>query len=457
MISSRFAKGVNNILIQAPGDCKGSHLVVSAPKFFKRPFPSPSGVEELRYLHMMHGPYGIVDPAPNAKVLAESMRDEQGLLDPEISLGFAFLGQIIAHDVTANDQFQNGPSTDAENPINLSSSGLDLDNVYGFGPGTDEINYADGIYFKLEANGNDIPRENGVPLITEKRDDVTGVTLQTHIAFKKYHNALIEKYLHRNAASKLTNKQRTWLFEMARNEVIGMYQGIVINEFAPAILGRAMKMNFPKMANIPVEFAAAAYRIGHSLVPNQIQVDTQGTMMTTTDATLRGPQRKVIPWELLIGPNAQKAGRFDDLIAPVMQELLIPLSPTQPELTTLIGGEAQNIGEGSLIDGFMHLNVVETNILRGREQLLPSGEEILAYLQEVQYDPATHGSTDLFVYILKEAAKNGNKYGEVGAFVFESTIAGLIKADKYSFNSRRYSKRDKRRFKRATLSQIVGL
>ena len=79
-----------------------------------------------------------------------------------------------------------------------------------------------------------------------------------------------------------------------------------------------------------------------------------------------------------------------------MHTLLIPLSPTNPGAGDLIGGTSKNIGMGHIINGVMHLDLAETNILRGREQL-PSGEVYLAMFHNLRYRSMT-ATIDLFLW-----------------------------------------------------------
>ena len=63
---------------------------------------------------------------------------------------------------------------------------------------------------------------------------------------------------------------------MVRNQVIGFHQGLVANELAVAFTGQPVADGMPPITAIPVEFSAAVYRLGHTLVPNTIVVDREG-------------------------------------------------------------------------------------------------------------------------------------------------------------------------------------
>src|SRR5262249_53057214 len=119
-----------------------------------------------------------------------------------------------------------------------------------------------------------------------------------------------------------------------------------------------------------------------------------------------------------------------------MHTLLIPLSPTQtrPVDPDMIGGNSPNIGQGRIIGNVMHLDLAETNVLRGREQHLPSGEEYLAMMEGRTYNPLTDGNTDLFPYMLRESVPLGH-LGRVGGDIFHRTIGGLLAADNWRYTN----------------------
>lgn len=451
----RLVQGVNKIEL-VTSECSSTSYVVAAPRIFFRSYSPQNLPEDFQFNRILPNAVGVAQPAANASTLADSLRETTPAFDSDLKVGTVFFAQLVDHDMTGNSQFQNGPSTDPSNPINLQNPFLDLDNLYGFGRDVETEGYRkDDLRFKL-IGGVDVPRtDDGIALIPDKRDDITGPTLQNHVLFKSYHNYLVRKYLRGTNHRQLSNRQKRWLFEMVRNKVIGTYQSIIVNELSQLLLGRELNTEAPALNNIPVEFAAAAFRIGHTLVPNEVTIDSNGQTMSVIAPSLRSSSKVAVPWSLFLGDGAQAAGRFDDLIAPIMQELIIPLSPTNPGLTDMVGGGADNIGSGNIVGGTLRLDLSETNILRSREQGLPAGEEVLAFLNNTTYNP-TSGSTDLWVYILREAAANNFKYGPVGAFIYEQTIAGILQGDSDSITSRRYSRRDKRRLGRKTLKSIAN-
>ena len=91
---------------------------------------------------------------------------------------------------------------------------------------------------------------------------------QLHLAILRFHNAVVEE-IRPNLSPRET------LFEAAQRLVRWHYQWIVLNEYLPKIVGRPMvdatlaERRFFKWRNepfIPVEFAVAAFRFGHTQV-----------------------------------------------------------------------------------------------------------------------------------------------------------------------------------------------
>ena len=442
--------------------------IVCWPRPAVRPFngsPTPAAQPAGRLIAHSKAYTPGLPPRPPAKVLSQAMveNSKNPAFSPNIVLGLVFFGQFVDHDVTLNDTTAGqGPSilTTAGQPIDLRTPALDLDPMYGLGPHDEADFYTpDGLFFQFgNPAGTDLLRDSdGVAIIGDPRNDENGQIESIHLAFQHYHNTLMTAALNGINSSLLGPAQKDALFSMARNQVIAFHQGIVANELAVAFTGRPVPDGIPPLAKIPVEFSAAVYRLGHTLVPNTIVVNAKGTRLNPTDPSLRGPGTEV-PYRLLFGPHAQPASRFDALLSVTMHTLLIPLSPTMtlPTDPDLIGGNAPNIGQGHMIGGVMHLDLAETNILRGREQFLPSGEEYLAYLEGRPYIPVIEGNTDLFVYMLVESTPFGH-LGRVGGDIFHRTIGGILAADPWRYsNPQVYSPEQIMMFKQANFTMLLS-
>ncbi|MFL4468968.1 peroxidase family protein [Tateyamaria armeniaca] len=119
---------------------------------------------------------------------------------------------------------------------------------------------------------NDLPR-NGVgrALIGDERNDENLAVAQTHLAFLKFHNAVVN-FLSEGQPG-LTSAEQ---FDEARRIVTWHYQWIVLFDWVERLtepgLVRKIKeqgrrfYRFKTTPYIPAEFSAAAYRLGHSMI-----------------------------------------------------------------------------------------------------------------------------------------------------------------------------------------------
>lgn len=216
-----------------------------------------------------------------------------------IPAGFTYLGQFVDHDLTRDktDRPFNTPLTSPDQLRQARSPTLDLDSVYGFGPGDndDRIFYAfDGVRLTLgktqestpppiatlPLDGFDLPRMGGStadPLearkakIPDPRNDENLAVGQTHLAFMRFHNRVCDLLAAEPTPSAM-------LFEKARESVVKHYQWMLRTDFLPRIVDRNIvddvftngrrvfevgAIDFPTM---PIEFSVAAYRLGHSMI-----------------------------------------------------------------------------------------------------------------------------------------------------------------------------------------------
>ncbi len=459
----KLYEGVNFIKLKMKNKIskKVNLTIVSTPLNFSRPFDGSPTKNNSPFVRLIPDSKSY---DPGSKIRTEAAAISNDMAEDEssakrsdkISLGLVFFGQFVDHDLDANLANAQGPSFSPQNPINVRTPALDLDSVYGLGPDLQPEFYTeDKLFFRLAASGNDLLRdEEGVAIIGDGRNDENGFVSTIHLSFQKYHNFLMNQALKGIDSKSLNSEIKTALFSQVRNNVIRHYQGIVTNQMSVAFSGLPVPANMPSIENVPVEFAGAVYRLGHTLVPQEIIVDDLGTKRSPVDSDLRRPGA-LIRLDLLFGDKAQMAAGFDDKVAQTMRELLIPLSPTNPALGHMVGSHAPNIGVGKVINGVLHLDLVETNILRGREQKIPSGEEYAAHMLGITYNSQKHGNTDLWVYILEEA-NNFGYLGKVGGEIFYKTIGGLINSDPYRYtNTQLFSDQQIEESKNATVEQML--
>ena len=145
---------------------------------------------------------------------------------------------------------------------NVRNAKLDLDAVYGPGSVRD---LDDDDKMRIGPDGGDLPRGlDGRALIADSRNDENMIIAQLHLAFLKFHNAMVDRGMN---------------FEEARRATINHYQWVVVHDFLPRVLhpdyadavlnatsNKFFKPGNPDDPNLPIEWAVAGYRFGHSMV-----------------------------------------------------------------------------------------------------------------------------------------------------------------------------------------------
>jgi hypothetical protein len=241
-------------------------------------------------------------PAHQLAALAQSMQGEVDTVkdgpDPEENLwlaaGYTYFGQFIDHDLTFDNTSSLNPADSEKKsriPSNLRTPRFDLDSLYGDGPDAQPFMYAeDGASLLLkdsfenqcqssydQAHQDLLRAPNGRAIIGDKRNDENSIVCQIHLAFVKYHNAVVKKL-----SKDFPELSGTALFDEARKQVRWTYQKLVIEDFLPRIVKAEVFANLTgtyeqrkyfnayalytedKRSNLPREFVVAAYRFGHS-------------------------------------------------------------------------------------------------------------------------------------------------------------------------------------------------
>ncbi len=108
-------------------------------------------------------------------------------------------------------------------------------------------------------------------MIGDHRNDENLLVAQTHLAFMKFHNKVVDLLM-----ASPTAPTPAELFFQARREVTRHYQWLVLHDFVErltedGIVARVLNegrqfYRFKKTPYMPVEFSGAAYRLGHSMV-----------------------------------------------------------------------------------------------------------------------------------------------------------------------------------------------
>jgi hypothetical protein len=396
--------------------------------------------------------------------LARTMVEDQAVPDdnhlntsPRLFAGFTFIGQFIDHDITFDNTPLDVQQADPYATVNFRTPRYDLDSVYGRGPLTEPQFYdpadRDKLLVRPNVNGvEDMPRySNGRAIIPEARNDENLIIVQLHKGVARFHNRIVDY-------ARAQGIRREWVFETARRLTRWHYQWAVIHDFLPRFVGDGLvgpsgsvyrevagkppviTLSYYKPTNkdgrpfMPVEFAVAAYRFGHSIIRpfyviNQSTLDRGGVPVFGQDGgfNLNGgrpiPSDLVMEWKniLPVDPNftARKPRKIDT-------KLSLPLTSLP----------------GSVIpppDPTVHLAV--RNTLRGKHVGLPSGQQVARTMRVnvlsnaalgLSNDPGWAGEAPLWFYILKEAElppNNAERLGAVGGRTIAEVLVGLLQRD----------------------------
>jgi hypothetical protein len=456
---------------------------------------------------MVNGASGSKQPPSSAeqalKLLADKMLEQKKTLlheaDPSaIPAGYTYLGQFIGHDITFDPASSLQRDDDPDGLVDYRTPRFDLDNLYGRGPADQPYLYqSDGVRMRLgERIGvplddgtpppdYDVPRilpQNGEPalaIIGDPRNDETVITSQLHAIFLRFHNYVADEF----GASKRSD------IDTVQQIVRWHYQWIILYDFLPRVVNQTTyqsvlpfvtiaensfrgtpnasqfsdqppKLRFYKAKNeafIPVEFSAAAYRFGHSMVSDQYQLNC------SRDKGVGGPFR--------IMPEADSSGRLNWAMSlagrrrfrrdwAIDWRLFFDFDSMDLPMPGISPGEPITVQPASRIDTsiadalkslpeFMGqiASLPERNLLRGWRLQLPSGQAVanaighspseqtkekLRALKDIS--PVFDENAPLWYYILAEADAEGNgRLGPVGGRIVMETMVGLIMEDGHSF------------------------
>ena len=428
------------------------------------PFPSDLGVAG--------GPMDAMDPPPPNLPFAP----DNGL----IPAGWTFFGQFVDHDLTLDRTPLGMQQQDEDALTNFRTSFFDLDSVYGEGPdGSPEL-YEPGSGGKLRlrevpgatgASKFDVPRDaNGLAQIGDGRNDENVIISQLHAAFLQFHNAVFD------SLSKLPLGQR---FNRANRLVRWHYQWIVLHEFLPLTVGpetverillEGRKFYFPEQSGpfMPIEYAGAVYRFGHSQVRPGYRINATTVRPLFTGANDPGGSSlnggfpftpaEMVDWPIFFAINgsAPTAGKaIDTLLSTPLLDLPFPAvaEDTPPSQRSLAVRNLQRAIQLGLPSG---QDVAERMGFRPfqQEEVWRVGVEDLPKTPEQQrrFDTinaqlrAYRGQpTPLWYYVLREAelleteelqdGGTGNHLGPIGGTIVAETMIGLLQADKRSFLS----------------------
>ena len=345
--------------------------------------------------------------------------------------GWPFFGQYIAHDITA-DRSSLRSHVDTSQLRNARSPQLNLESLYSGGPAGSPYLFErdDSAKLLTSPDGRDVLRNyEGIAIIGDPRNDSHVFMSQMHLAFVRAHNAFVD--LVRSEGT-----PESEVFDAAARELRWHYQTVVLREFLPRLVGPELVASLlaegPRYYRpsgepfIPLEFADAAYRYGHSQIRHRyILNDRSEPVRIFPELTGFQPVdlRYTIDWTRVFdSPGRPPAARAKKIDGRLVGALIA--------LPAALAGDTE-------VPEFNSLAV--RDLERGQGVGLPSGEAVARLLNEQPLSAneigaekaGWPGETPLWYYILREAdiRSNGNRLGPVGARIVGDVLMGLLDLD----------------------------
>jgi hypothetical protein len=516
-------------------ELRGMDLVVDSPTtegrfgfMFKSQPPFPASDALLDSLGAVMEEQPTANPGSTGTQKDENDASNENP-NPKLTSGFTFVGQFVDHDITFDTTTLSEQQSDPDATTNFRTPRYDLDAIYGLGPNTNpqfynpddrdkfwiierpysqitgKLKRPDGVdetktwsvkpdvvwdVPRVPANDPD-GRPEGTAIIADPRNDQTEIILQLHVAMQKFHNKLVDTL-------RASGTPRSAVFEAARRLARWHYQWIVTHEFIPAIVGQTMSdsvykevstgapkitLKYYKPTNpagrsfIPVEFAVAAYRFGHSITRPRYTVrdvfDSAGTLLgsvsgvplfqdTSTDNNLNG-HRELLPrlkiqWSKFFNmagqkPTARPVRQFDASLANPLFKMPTTALPDTNTLgllsqRNLRRGRKMGLPSGQQVAQLMgvtpltptqlwtnHRIEVEIPIVGNVVKVLKEYDVENQDLKDLFADPEWRGEAPLWFYILKEAeiVGKGREMGPVGGRIVAEVLVGLLQKDPNSY------------------------
>lgn len=433
------------------------------------------GLDAPRSRYHDQGKFGRLFPtlpplAGHVDSLREAMREigkSGGIMDggntnpdnPAVFAGFTFLGQFIDHDVTFDPTSQLEQQVDPESIQNFRTPLLELDNVYGSGPGA-----SPHLYDSSPANRgkllidvgfeHDLPRNSqGTALLGDPRNDENVIVSQLHLAFLKLHNKAID-FVKADGVTPPAG-----VFAKAQRLVRWHYQWIVVHEFLPHICGKDVVDDVLELGRcfynwrndpfIPVEFAVGAYRFGHSQVRPGYRINANfaaaifGQPGDPNDLSggRRLPVERKMDWRNFFQTHdtaPQLSKRIDTKLSPPLLRLpFIPPGNSNDPVSlaerNLLRSITFSLPSGQAVAQAMAVKKAWKRVKL--KDVLPLPPSAFKDLKQIGNNLKLDHETPLWFYILREAEarRDGRSLGPVGGRIVAEVFLGVLDGDRMSY------------------------
>jgi len=271
------------------------------------PSASPGCRKAISKLRSKTSPHFNTSNLPNMIALPQGAFNPAVRSNKSLPAGFVVFGQFLSHDISINR-------------LNGTAPALQLQSLYGNGASTNPYLYvhnpsdwhremskhpnaltppqSDAYFFRgvklmlrhTQLNGADrydVPRaQNSLALMADNRNDQHFLILQLHVAFIRFHNAVVDymaHLVHKKPQNGLPPQslQGVELFQASRQVVVALYHKIVVDYLQKSVSDpkliddlfandHAFKLFDPKaQPELMPEFMDAALRTGHSQISEE--------------------------------------------------------------------------------------------------------------------------------------------------------------------------------------------
>jgi hypothetical protein len=404
-----------------------------------------------------------------------------------IPAGFTYLGQFVDHDLTFDKTaVMLGENVSATELLQGRSPSLDLDSLYGAGPddpGSEKFYEADGIHLRMgktvgvdfvptPMDGFDLPRGAGTTtkakrtaIIPDPRNDENLAVAQTHLAFIRFHNRVVDTLPTSVPVGKRFQKARTIVTRhyqwMLRTDYLPRIcaPGVVNNVFTSGRKAFEVGVTPTDVPTMPIEFSVAAFRLGHSMIRraynwNRLFDDGLGTLdflftfsglSGNLDGLLRLPSSWIADFRRLYDfseanradlvvpdPKFNMAMRIDTRLALPLRDLpTLPTDENDLAFRNLTRARMVRLATGQQMANFLKGKGVTLTKLTAEQIREGKDGATLEDLTKSQR-AALVKDTPLWFYILREAELNKGRLKGVGARIVAETFHRAMEGSKTS-------------------------